>query len=64
MVLLEDKTLGLELLLPTKLERYVEDIKWSDDLLTDIQNSKQKKKKDKNLKEYNEKIIKSISDLL
>lgn len=59
MVLLEAKTLGLDIYIPKHLEKYVENIKGSDNLLVDLKNIKKvnKKKKIDNLNDYNKDIL-------
>lgn len=63
MVLLEAKSLGLELFMTKNLEQYNEGLVGYDDLLTALKNAKKKVKKKDDLKTYNDNIKKSIKVL-
>ncbi len=63
MVLLEAKALGLELYLPKRLERYVDNIVGQDDIVASLKNATKKKKIKDNLKKYNKEIVKHLDEL-
>jgi len=65
MVLLEAKTLGLDIYIPKHLEKYVEDIKGSNDLVSELKKLKKKNKNKKQdmLTQYNENILNLFYDL-
>lgn len=63
MVILEAKTLGLDIFITKNLEQYNENIKASDDLVEDIVKAKKKTKKIDMLEEYNNKISISLKNL-
>lgn len=62
-VLLEAKVLGLDLIIPRRLENYIEDVPFTDDVCKTIISLKKKKKKIDRLEKYNETIMKSIYQL-
>ena len=63
-VLLEAKVLGLDLIIPRRLENYIEDVPITDDVCKSILNLEKKKKKINRLDNYNEKIMRDITKLL
>lgn len=62
-VVLEAKTLGLDLFIPSKLSEYLEDISFSSDLVKDVLLAKKHPKKMDKLEIYNKKITNSIEHL-
>jgi glycosyltransferase involved in cell wall biosynthesis len=63
MVLLEAKSLGLDVVIPKHLEQYVESIKGTDNIKESILKLKKHKHIKDNLDDYNNKIINSINNL-
>ena len=64
MVFLEAKALGLDIVMPKHLEKYVDDIEGTDDIISTITNLKKHKKEYDDLKEYNDKSIKEFNDMI
>ena len=66
MVLLEAKSVGLDVLIPKHLEKYCPDIKSSENVLEELKIMKKttKNKKYNNLDEYNSKITEKLHKLL
>lgn len=62
-VFLEAKVLGLELIIPKRLENYIEDVPFTDDVCKTIIGLEKKEKKTDRLEEYNKKIMESIYQL-
>jgi glycosyltransferase involved in cell wall biosynthesis len=62
-VFLEAKVLGLELIIPKRLENYIDDVPFTDDVCKTIIGLEKKEKKIDKLDNYNEKIIDSINQL-
>ncbi len=63
MVFLEAKCLGLDIVMPKHLEKYVDGIKGTNNILSDLISLKKHDKKIDYLKEYNEEIINKINKL-
>lgn len=63
MVFLEAKALGLDIIMPKHLEKYVEGIKGTDNVVKSLSELKRHKKKYNDLKKYNDDIIYEIDDL-
>ena len=64
MVFLEAKALGLDIIMPKYLEKYVEGITGTNDIVKSILKLKKHDKKYDNLNKYNNDIIKKINNLL
>ena len=64
MVILEAKTLGLNIFIPKHLEKYVEDIKGYDDPIYELSKATKKEKIKDKLDDYNNNIIASFERLL
>ena len=63
-VFLEAKVLGLDLIIPSHLKKYIDDVEFTDDVCKKILSLKKKKKKEYySLKDYNSDIIKKINQL-
>lgn len=63
MVILEAASLGLDVIIPKTLEKYIEGIKGYDDIVEPILNLKKHEHKLDDLKEYNMSIIEEINNL-
>ena len=63
MVFLEAKALGLDIVMPKHLEKYVDDINGTDDIIGTITNLKKHKKTYDDLKEYNNRSIKEFEKI-
>lgn len=63
MVILEAKTLGLELFIPKHLEKYVEDVDGYDNIIDPLRETVKKNKKINTLDNYNKAILESIDKL-
>lgn len=63
MVFMEAVSLDLDIIMPKHLEKYVDSISGTDDLLKSVLNIKKRKHKFNNLEKYNEDIIKKINSL-
>ena len=63
-VILEAKILGLDLIIPSHLKNYIDDVEFTDDVCKKILSLKKKKNKNyHSLEEYNSNIIKKINQL-
>ena len=61
---LEAKVLGLDLIIPSHLKNYIDDVEFTDDVCKKILSlQKKKKKKYHSLEEYNSNIVKKINQL-
>lgn len=63
MNIMEAKALGLQIIIPTHLEKYVDCIQGTDDIVNALVDIEKKEKKFNNLSEYNNKILENISSL-
>lgn len=63
MVFLEAKCLGLDIIMPKHIEKYIDEIKGTDNILNSLIKVKKHKKKVDYLEDYNNKIIESIDNL-
>ena len=63
-VILEAKVLGLDLIIPKRLENYIEDVPFTKDVCKTILSLKKKPKKIDKLEKYNENILIEIEHLL
>lgn len=63
MVFLEAKCLGLEVVMPKHLEKYIDNVKGTTNVVKSLSKLKKKEKKIDDLKEYNKDIITKINDL-
>ena len=63
MVFLEAKCLGLDIIMPKHIEKYIDEVKGTDNILNSLNKVKKHKKKVDYLENYNTKIIKSIDKL-
>lgn len=63
MVFLEAKCLGLDIVMPKHLEKYVEGIKGTTDIVKSLNDLEKHKKEINELKKYNDAIIKEINEL-
>lgn len=64
MVVLEAKCLGLDVIMPKHLEKYVEGLKGVNNILDALVKTKKKEKKINKLDDYNKEIFKSIDEIL
>ncbi|MBE6160872.1 MAG: glycosyltransferase [Firmicutes bacterium] len=64
MVFLEAKALGLDIIMPKHLEKYIDGINGTNDIVKSILKLKKHEKKYNSLKSYNNDIIKKINNLL
>ena len=64
MVFLEAKALGLDIVMPKNLEKYVDNIKGTDDIVDSLNKLKKHSKKLDSLEKYNNKSIKEFDKLV
>lgn len=64
MVFLEAKALGLDIVMPSRLEKYVDDINGTDDIVNALNTLKKGKKKRDDLSEYNKKSLDVFYDMI
>ena len=64
MVFLEAKALGLDIVMPKHLEKYVDDINGTDDIVDSLNNLKKDKKRHDDLSDYNKKSLKTFYDMV